>query len=395
MRSEAMTERIYLDWNATAPLREEARAAAAAALGVCGNPSSVHGEGRAARRLVEQAREAVAGLMGAESRNLTFTSGGTEANVLALSPHLAAPAEAPCDCLLVSAIEHPSVLAGGRFPREAVETVPVTSDGEVDLAALRRQLSALAEQGRRPLVSLMLANNETGVIQPVAEAAALAHAAGALLHVDAVQALGRIPFDVNSLNADLLTVSGHKIGAPKGVGALVKRDHALNAEPLIKGGGQERGARGGTENVAGIAGFGAAAAAARAASAVEGTHMAALRARLEAGLKARMPAAIVFGAAATRLPNTTLFAVPGIKAETAVIALDLAGFAVSSGAACSSGKVQPSHVLAAMGVAPALAQGAIRASLGPSTTESEVDCFLDAWIRLAEPLLKGRQGIAA
>jgi cysteine desulfurase len=392
-----MAARIYLDWNATAPLREEARAAALGALDLCGNPSSVHGEGRAARALVEEARGSLAALVGAEPRNVLFTSGGTEANVMALSPHLASAADVrPRDCLLVSAIEHLSVLAGGRFPHQAVDTVPVTVDGVLDLAALRRQLSALAEQDRRPLVSLMLANNETGVIQPVAEAAALAHAAGALVHVDAVQALGRISFDINALDADLVTVSGHKIGAPKGVGALVKRGQALHlTDALIKGGGQERGARGGTENVAGIAGFGAAAAAVRTALAGDGARMASLRTRLEAGLKARMPAAIVFGAPAPRLPNTTLFAVPGIKAETAVIALDLDGIAVSSGAACSSGKVQPSHVLAAMGVAPALAQCAIRVSLGPTTTESEVDCFLDAWITLAEPLLKGRQGVAA
>jgi len=392
-----MAARIYLDWNATAPLREEARVAATGAFDLCGNPSSVHGEGRAARALVEEARGALAALVGAEPRNVFFTSGGTEANVMALSPHLTSAAEVrPRDRLLVSAIEHPSVLAGGRFPHQAVETVPVTVDGVLDLAALRRQLSALAQQDRRPLVSLMLANNETGVIQPVAEAAALAHAAGALMHVDAVQALGRISFDINALDADLVTVSGHKIGAPKGVGALIKRGQALHfADALIKGGGQERGARGGTENVAGIAGFGAAAAAVRTALAREGARMASLRTRLEAGLKARMPAAIVFGVAAARLPNTTLFAVPGIRAETAVIALDLDGIPVSSGAACSSGQVQPYQVLAAMGVAPALAQCAIRVSLGPTTTESEVDCFLDAWITLAEPLLKGRQGVAA
>src|ERR1700694_579729 len=239
-------------------------------------------------------------------------------------------------------------------------------------------LWAPAHKGlRRPLVSVMLANNETGVVQPVAQAAALAHAAGAIMHVDAVQGAGRISCNINELCADLLTLSGHKIGGPKGVGAVIKRDQALHStDPLIKGGGQERGARAGTENVAGIVGFGAAASVARPGLAEESARMAALRDRLEAGLKARMPAAIVFGAQTARLPNTTLFAVPGIKAETAVIALDLDGIAVSSGAACSSGKVQPSHVLAAMGVAAPVAQGAIRVSLGPTTTESYVCRFL-------------------
>ena len=393
-----MAERIYLDWNATAPLRPQARAAAAEALGVCGNPSSVHAEGRAVRRRIEEARESVAALAGAEPRNVVFTSGGTEANMMALSPFMGTgQAAEPRDCLVISAIEHPSVLAGGRFPRNAIETVPVTADGRLDLPALGRLLSDLAHRGlRRPLVSVMLANNETGVVQPVAQAAALAQAAGALMHVDAIQGGGRISCDINELRADLLTLSGHKMGAPKGVGALIKREQALHfTDPLIKGGGQERGARAGTENVTGIVGFGAAAAVARPALAEESARMAALRDRLEAGLKARMPAAIVFGAQVERLPNTTLFAVPGIKAETAVIALDLDGIAVSSGAACSSGKVQPSHVLAAMGVGRSLAQGAIRVSLGPTTTESEVDRFLDAWIRLSKALLKETDGMAA
>jgi cysteine desulfurase len=393
-----MAERIYLDWNATAPLRPQARAAAAEALGICGNPSSVHAEGRAVRGRIEEARESVAALVGAEPRNVVFTSGGTEANMTALSPFVGTGEEPePRDCLLISAIEHPSVLAGGRFARNAIEMVPVTADGRLDLSELGRLLSALKHRGlQRPLVSVMLANNETGVVQPVAQAAALAQAAGALMHVDAVQGPGRIACNINELRADLLSLSAHKIGGPKGVGAVIKRDQALHfADPLLKGGGQERGARAGTENVAGIVGFGAAASVVRRGFANERAHMAALRDRLEAGLKARVPAAIVFGAEAERLPNTTLFAVPGIKAEIAVIALDLDGVAVSSGAACSSGKVQPSHVLAAMGVAAPVAQGAIRVSLGPTTTESEVDRFLDAWIRLSKALLKVRDGIAA
>jgi cysteine desulfurase len=387
-----MTDRAYLDWNATAPLRPEAREAMCEALDVAGNPSSVHAEGRAARRLVEAARERVAALVGAEPRNVVFTSGGTEANVLALSPAAGAGNE-PCRRLMVSAIEHPSVLAGGRFSAAAVERLPVTGRGEIDLSALGTRLKAA--EGR-VLVSLMLANNETGIVQPVSEAAHLVHQAGGMLHVDAVQAAGRITCDINALSADLLTVSGHKIGAPKGVGALIRRDAALSiADPLIKGGGQERGARAGTENVAAIAGFGAAAAAALAGLAADRARMIGLRDRLEAGLRAASPEVVIFGAEAERLPNTTLVAQPGMKAETAVIAFDLNGVAVSSGAACSSGKVQPSHVLAAMGVPPRLAGGAIRVSLGPTTTESEIDRMIEAWIRLSGALLKETRGIAA
>ena len=357
-----MTDRIYLDWNATAPLRPQARAAVLAALDSSGNPSSVHAEGRAARRLIEEAREKVAALVAAEPRNVVFTSGGTEANMLALTPASGPDGKAP-DRLLISALEHPSVLAGGRFAAAAVQRVPATGDGQIDLAALADALAAL--EGRRALVSLMLANNETGVVQPVSEAARLTHEAGGVLHVDAVQAAGRIPCDINAIGADLLTLSGHKIGAPKGVGAVVRRDAAVPfPAPLIRGGGQERGARAGTENVAGIAAFGAAAAAALVDLGADAGDMRTLRDRLEAGLRSASPDIVVFGAGAERLPNTTLFALNGMKAETAVIAFDLEGVAVSSGAACSSGKVQPSHVLAAMGVPPQLARAAVRVSLG-------------------------------
>ena len=388
--------RVYLDWNATAPLRPEARAAVAAAFELVGNPSSVHAEGRAARRVVEEARREVAALVGAEPRNVVFTSGGTEANMLALSPATGAgPGGAPCGRLMVSAIEHPSVLAGGRFPPSAVERVPATPIGVIDLVALERRLAALAGEGSgRPLVSLMLAGNESGTLQPVSQAARLTHEAGGLLHVDAVQAVGRIPCDINALGADLLTLSGHKTGAPKGVGALIKRDEALALDALVKGGGQERGARAGTENVAAIAGFGAAAVAARAGLEHERAHMDALRRTLEAGLRAISADVIIFGTETERLANTTLFTVPGMKAETAVIAFDLDGVAVSSGAACSSGKVTPSHVLAAMGVPPALARGAVRVSLGPTTAESDINRFLDAWRKLFQSLTN-RRDIAA
>jgi cysteine desulfurase len=395
-----MTGRVYLDWNATAPLRSDARAAMAAACEVAGNPSSVHAEGRSARALIEEAREQVAALVAAEPRNVVFTSGGTEANALALSPRTRtgtgaepgqarplAAADRPVP-LLVSAIEHPSVLAGGRFASTAVEKIPVTPDGIVDIPALRRRLAA---SPGHCLVSVMAANNETGVVQPVSQVARLTHEAGGLLHVDAVQAAGKIPCDINALGADLLTISAHKLGGPKGIGALVRRDFALDLDPLITGGGQERGIRGGTENVVGIAGFGAAARSAMLGLLLATERMRSLRDRLEFGLCSASSNVVIFGAQAERLPNTTLFAVPGLKAETAVIAFDLDGVAVSSGAACSSGKVAASHVLAAMGVPAALARGAIRVSLGPTTTEAEVDRFLAAWRKLFQSLTKSQE----
>jgi cysteine desulfurase len=385
-------ERVYFDWNATTPLREAARQALQDALAVPGNPSSVHAEGRAARRLVEDARERVARLAGARPADVIFTSSGTEANALVLTPDIeTADEKRPRDRLFMSAIEHASVRTGGRFPRAAVEDLPVDADGRLDLAGLAQSLA----RASRPLVSIMLANNETGVVQPVAEAAALVHAAGGLLHVDAVQAAGRIACDIDTLGADLLTLSAHKIGGPKGVGALIRSGEDIHfADPLIRGGGQERGMRAGTENVAGIAAFGAAAAASLTRRAEEAAAMLNQRNRLEAGLKAITPQAIIFGESTERLPNTTLFALPGMKAETGVIAFDLEGVAVSSGSACSSGKVQPSHVLAAMGVSPALVQGAVRASLGWETTERDIERFLEAWRKLGTALSKG-QGMAA
>ena len=363
------------------------------ALALPGNPSSVHAEGRAARRVIELAREQVAALVGARPGDVFFTSSGTEANMLALTPAIeVAGDKRPRSRLLISAIEHASVRAGGRFPREAIAEIAVTADGRLDLAALAGTIA----KSPRALVSLMLANNETGVIQPVAEAAALVHAAGGLLHVDAVQAAGRIDCDIATLGADLLTLSAHKIGGPKGVGALVRRSDDIHLpDPLIRGGGQERGLRAGTENVAGIAAFGAAAAAARRERATEADHMLALRNLLEAGLHEISQRATIFGAGAERLPNTTLFTAPGMKAETAVIAFDLEGVAVSSGAACSSGKVQPSYVLAAMGVSPPLTRGAVRVSLGWNTSGADVEKFLGAWRKLATALSNEVQGIAA
>jgi cysteine desulfurase len=381
-----MPERVYLDWNATTPLRPEARAALAAAWDISGNPSSVHTEGRKARRLVEDARAALAAAVSARPQDVVFSSGGTEANMLALTPGLRRGSGSPVQRLLVSAIEHTSVIAGGRFPAGAVGTIKVTRSGLVDLDHLRD----LLDGGPPALVSVMLANNETGAIQPVAEAADIVHAAGGLLHVDAIQALGKIPVDLQSTRADLLTLSAHKIGGPKGVGAVILAEDVQGLEPLLRGGGQELGRRAGTENVAGISAFGAAAAAAMATRDGQAARIGGLRQRLEGGL-CETPGMIVFSDDVKRLPNTVLFTVPGLKAETAVIGFDLAGIAVSSGSACSSGKVQPSHVLAAMGYGRELAQGAVRLSLGWSTTEADVDFALKAWRKLANTLLRGER----
>ncbi len=381
-----MSPRVYLDWNATTPLRPEARLAMAAAWNHQGNPSSVHTEGREARRLIEEARGAVAGAVGATARDLIFTSGGTEANALALMPGLRRGSGLPVRRLLVSSIEHASVLSGGRFATEAIGTVGVTASGVLDLDDLRAQLAG----GPPALVSVMLANNETGALQPVAVAAELVHAAAGLLHVDAIQAFGKIPFDLKEMNADLVTLSGHKIGGPKGIGAVMLAEGLLGLEPLLRGGGQELGRRAGTENVAGITGFGAATKAAMEARNAEAIRLKGLRDRLEDGLR-QSGDVIVFSSEAERLPNTTLFTVPGLKAETAVIGFDLAGIAVSSGSACSSGKVQPSHVLEAMGFGPEIAKGAVRLSLGWSTSAADVDYCIEAWRKLAGTLLRGQR----
>ncbi len=372
-----MAERAYCDWNATTPLRDEASVAMMATWGPARNASSVHSEGRAARQIVEKARAQVAAMLGAAAPEVTFTSGATEANALALNGF---PAH---DRLFISAVEHPAVKAGGNFPADAIEEVPVDSNGIIHLDALRRRLA----RSKHPLVSVMLANNETGVIQPIADVADIVHAANGVLHVDAVQGIGKIECQINDLKADLLSLTGHKFGGPQGAGALVRRGD-VTIKPVIRGGGQERGLRAGTENVAAIAGLGAACAAVTANWRTEAAHMAALRDRVEAAIKAKFAHAVIFGEGAPRLPNTTLFAIPGIKAETALIAFDLAGIALSAGSACSSGKVQGSAVLAAMGVEPALAQGALRISLGRTTTDRDVENLLDALIKVSSSLLK-------
>ena len=358
-----MSRLSYLDHNATAPVRPEIAAAVAEALALAGNPSSVHRYGREARQAVEAARRAVAALVGSGLDEIVFLSGGSEANHLAL--HGVGRAR-----ILVSAIEHDSVL---RAVPDA-EILPVTSAGVIDRAALAARLAA----DRAPaLVSVMVANNETGVIQPIAEIAAIAHGHGALLHCDAIQAAGKIPLDRARLGADLLSLSAHKLGGPQGVGALVVAPHVA-LQPTLRGGGQEGGRRAGTENVPGIVGFGRAAALA-AAELDAYAELAALRDAAERRLRTLAPEAQVFGATAPRLPNTLCLTMPGIAAETQVMALDLAGVMVSAGAACSSGKVRPSHVLAAMGASPEAARSAIRISLGRATTTAEIDHLVEAW----------------
>jgi len=365
-----LSSAVYLDYNATAPVRPEAAAATVKALALAGNPSSVHGFGRAARRCVEDARDAVAALIGAAPADIVFTSGGTEANALALSG-------AGRKRILVSAIEHDSVLANAALDAETPR-VPAAGNGVVDLDALDR---LLAERGGQTLVSVMLANNETGVVQPVAEIARRAHAAGALVHCDAVQAAGKIPIDARALGADLLSLSAHKLGGPQGVGALYVAERVA-LTPSSLGGGQERGRRAGTENVPGIAGFGAAAAAARRDLAAY-ARIADLRDAIEAAVLARSNRARIAGAEAPRLPNTSCILLPGIASETQVMALDLAGIAVSAGSACSSGKVRPSHVLAAMGYAAEDASAAIRVSLGWASAAADVERFVEAWSAMA------------
>ena len=375
--------RIYLDYNATAPLRPEARAAMLAALEAQGNAQSVHAEGRQARALIEGARHKVARLAEAEREEVIFTSGGSEANALALRGAIqgAAASGERVTRLIISAVEHDSVRVNASACEETIPglrllTCPVNTDGVIDLDALRH---VLAEGKGRALVSLMAANNETGVIEPVAQATKIAHGAGALVHCDAVQMAGKAPLNFARLGVDYMSLSAHKLGGPQGVGALILRQGApLTAQ--VGGGAQEYGRRAGTENVAAIAGFGAAADAAQADE--QATWMT-WRADLERALRASCRDAVIFGGD-ERLPNTVCVAAPSAPSENMVIALDLDGFAVSAGAACSSGKVTQSHVLTAMGVEPRLASTAIRVSFGWNTKEQELAAFADAWARIVK-----------
>ncbi len=384
MTGQPVRPRVYLDHNATTPLRPEARAAALSALDAAANPSSVHAEGRRARAIVEAARGEVAALVGARPDGVIFTSGATEAANLALSPDLSADGRPGFDRLLVSATEHAAVLRGHRFPAAAVTALPVGPDGTLDLAALR---DALAGDGRA-LVAVQAANGETGVLQDVPAVAGIVRRHGGALVCDAVQAAGRV--DCRTLGADIVLLSGHKLGGLAGAGALVlASDRVAPGAAVLRGGGQERGLRSGTENVPAIAAFGAAAAAGPAPG------LGALRDRFEAALLELSPDAAIFGRGAPRLPNTCAFAVEGVAAERLLMALDLDGVAVSSGSACASGKVGRSHVLEAMKVNTGFTFGAIRISFGWDSAEADVDRALQALGTALHRMREGRRRAAA
>ncbi|EXL09082.1 cysteine desulfurase family protein [Aquamicrobium defluvii] len=372
--------RAYLDYNASAPLLGQAREAVVAALDGA-NPSSVHGEGRAARRIVEEARRRVAALANANPQHVVFTSGATEAAMTLLTPDWRmGKAALRFGRLYVCTADHPCLLGGGRFPAHQVTRIGVDGDGLLRLDELIASLAAHDREQGLALVAVHAANNETGVVQPLEEIASVVRAAGGVLVLDAVQAAGRIPLDMSKPCADYLILSAHKIGGPKGVGAIIAAADLMMPKPLVAGGGQEKGHRGGTENLAGIAGFGAAAAAV-----LEGLgsvdRVRNMRDRFEAALVELVPDAVIFGHAAPRLANTSFFAIPGLKAETAQIAFDLAGVALSAGSACSSGKVGPSHVLAAMGVDEI--QGALRVSIGQETSVQDLELFRSALAGIA------------
>ena len=383
--------RAYLDHNATTPLRPEARVAFLGGLDLLGNASSVHAEGRAVRARIEMARDDLAAFVGTAAKNVIFTSGATEALNLVLTPSLeiAGHGTGPFESLLIGGAEHACVLSGHRFPSEAVEILPLVGDGCLDLAALAVTLERLS--GRRVMLALQAANNETGVIQPVAAAAAMVHAAGGVVICDAVQAAGRIACDFATLNADALAISAHKFGGPQGIGALCFAPGAYHIRNMmVRGGGQERGLRAGTENVAAIMGFAAAAKAVVSDRADLAERLSTFRDGLERDIAQIAPDVVVFGALAPRLPNTSNFAVPGIEAQVLLMALDMEGVAVSSGSACSSGKVRRSHVLEAMGVSAQLAQGAIRVSLGWNSRAEDLALF-EAAFEKSVRTIKARQ----
>jgi cysteine desulfurase len=389
---------VYLDHNATAPLHPAAREAMCSAFDLCGNASSIHAEGRAARALIDASRAEVAAFAGVAPKNVVFTSGGTEALNLALTPHIETSDEKsrPFDLLLAGAGEHPAVLAGHRFAPAQLELVGLTPSGVLDIEALGAALTRAQASGRRIMLAIQAANNETGVIQPVTEAARLIHTAGGLLVCDAVQVAGKIPCDLGSLGADAIVFSAHKFGGPKGAGALCFGSDSYHIENvLLRGGGQERGLRAGTENIAAIAGMAAALAAAKVRLGEQASVLSLWRDEMEAEIARVAPSAVFFGAGTERLPNTSCFALPSIEAQVLLIALDMEGFAVSSGSACSSGKVKQSHVLSAMGVEPDLAMGVVRVSLGWNSRWEECVSFVQALERIVRTIRARRNKPAA
>lgn len=383
--------RIYLDHNAGSPLRPQVKQAVIEALDMAANGSSIHQEGRKAKGLIERSRQSIAEMVGAAPSGVTFTCGGSEANATILQPKLTVKRKPRViERLLVSGTEHHSVLKGGSFAPEQIEIVPVDSDGIINLAWLSDRLAKAHLAGECALVAVMLANNETGVRQPVEIIGDLVAEYGSFFLCDAIQGPGKLAVDINKIGAHFLTLSAHKMGGPQGIGAIVRRTESYAFTPLIRGGGQENYGRAGTENIAAIHGFGVAAQLiAEDPSSAE--RIATLRDAMEQGLRG----GVVLGSQVERLPNTSCIAFPGLTAETMLISLDLQGFAVSSGSACSSGKVGLSHVLTAMGVEPNTAQSAIRISLGWNTTEEDIKQFTEAFNKMTDALSPKQRETAA
>ena len=385
--------RAYLDHNATTPMLPEARDAVIAGFELIGNPSSIHEEGRAARAAIEKARRQLADLLGAAPEHVFFTSGGTESANIVLVPDVLGKGPQRCDRLMIAGGEHPCVMSGHRFPADSVQILPLTPHGVLDLDALKTALAQAS--GERVMLALQAANNETGVLQPVDEAADMVHAAGGIVYCDAVQVVGRIPVFMATLKADLVGLSAHKFGGPKGVGALIIANPELHiANLLVRGGGQERGLRAGTENLLGILGMGAAAETVRIALQAEAERQMVLRDEIEAIVHRVTPEAVILGEKAARLPNTCTFALPTLKADILLMALDVEGVALSSGSACSSGKVKRSQVLDSMGISDPLASGVLRVSVGRTSTKADVEVFASAYEKVVGTM-KARRKTAA
>ncbi len=392
-----MMQRTYLDYNATSILHPSAKNAMLETMDFAGNASSIHAEGRKARAIIEKSRKQVAQLVNSEAKNVIFTSGGTEANMMVMTPDLVSAnkpgsATEKIKCF-ISSIEHPCVLSGGRFQKHNMRYLEVSGEGVIKITKLKEVIEEF--QANTPvtpfLISVMLANNETGARQPISEISEIVHDAGGLLHVDAVQAAGKISIDSKELGVDFLTLSSHKIGGPQGVGALILgSDKLILGQKLMKGGGQELNRRAGTENIIGIAGFGAAAEQAFSDLAVM-SDIERLRDDLEKQLLAISPEAFIFSLNVPRLPNTSCLSVAGMTAEMLLIAFDLKGIAVSSGSACSSGKVEQSHVLKAMGIEKDLSKGAIRISLGWKSSQVDIERFINVWSEIYKKFKNSRQ----
>ncbi|CAM1648256.1 Aminotransferase class V domain [Bartonella choladocola] len=375
------SSRCYLDYNATTPLSDAARNALVDALDVYGNPSSVHQEGRAAKALLEKARRQVAKRLHTEADHVVFTSGATEAAMTLLTPHYKmGRSDVSFSKVYIGATEHPCIGKGGRFDKDRQDHIGVDENGIINIEELEQKLARHDKSQGLPMVAIQAANGETGVIQPIGKIADVVKQSGGVLIVDIVQYIGKLPVNIESFGGDFFIVAAHKIGGPKGVGAFVATGSALMPEAMILGGGQEKGFRSGTESIPLIASFGAAME--QKPTTQDLDHSKALQMRLENGLRQLSNKLVIYGEHAPRLPNTTYFAIKGLKAETVQIGLDLAGFAVSAGSACSSGKVKQSGVLEAMGYH--VPDGAIRVSTGTRTSLKNIDDFLAAFQKIIQ-----------